>query len=110
MTEAPGPAASKGGEGLGISQQENLTGSRNRGFQHPPGGTWPPQQPGSLRALPDPYPTGQEGWRWATLHGEVQAKASFHAPTQTTEALTGLKACGFCLGFTEGKQLPKKHC
>lgn len=67
-------------------------------------------QPRSLRAPWDLHPMGHEGWSWAAPRRGVQAKPPFHAPTHTTGALTGLKACGFCLGFTEGKQMPKKQC
>lgn len=68
------------------------------------------QQPRSLWAPWDLYHTGHEGWSWATRHRGVQAKPPFHAPTHAIGALTGLKACGFCFGFKEGEQMPKKQC
>lgn len=109
----PGPPVGKGGEGLEQSQQ-------GMGLKPGPGHAKPlvklswrhmaTQQPRSLWAPRDLYHTGHEGWSWATRHRGVQAKPPFHAPTHATGALTGLRACGFCFGFKEGEQMPKKQC
>lgn len=108
----PGPAVNKRGDGLGKSQQEDVTENRSRAMQQllmKPicGHTMADsaaQEPGST--LQTFIPQSRKD-NWAK---PCRAERASHAPVRTAEALSGLQICGFYSGLTEDKQLPRKHC
>lgn len=87
MTGTPVLAVGKGGERLGRPQQEDSAKSRSRALQQPLvqplWGSVATQQPGSLRALLDPHPTGRKDGAGQHPAEEHKIKhISMHPPRQ----------------------------